>query len=141
MAQPSPIHWWKSMVPWVVRAEKFGATSLIRSDMGRGPFDRSDASERRARAGQEGQLLGGRRPTQDRVAVGEAAEARDDVAVAHGEVVGLLVAQGREQLDAAVLLREVLGVHERHVEEGALRRRQLAIGAARDPVEREAQRL
>src|ERR1700754_870714 len=33
MAQPSPIHWWKSMVPWVVLAVKFGASELIRRDM------------------------------------------------------------------------------------------------------------
>src|ERR1700733_12846076 len=30
MAQPSPIHSWKWMVPWVVSAVKSGATSLMR---------------------------------------------------------------------------------------------------------------
>ena len=33
MAQPSPIHSWKWIVPWVVSAVKSGATSLMRSDM------------------------------------------------------------------------------------------------------------
>ena len=33
MAQPSPIHWWKLISPWVVSAVKFGASSLIRNDM------------------------------------------------------------------------------------------------------------
>src|SRR5579884_3869236 len=33
MAQLSPIHSWKRMVPWVVSAVKSGATSLIRSDI------------------------------------------------------------------------------------------------------------
>src|SRR6266576_3799249 len=32
MAQPSPIHSWKRMVPWVVSAVKSGAVSLMRKD-------------------------------------------------------------------------------------------------------------
>src|SRR6185369_14397027 len=34
IAQPFPIHSWKLIVPWVVSAVKFGASSLMRSDMG-----------------------------------------------------------------------------------------------------------
>src|SRR5690625_3058102 len=33
MAQPSPIHSWKLIVPWVVSAVKSGATELIRNVM------------------------------------------------------------------------------------------------------------
>jgi hypothetical protein len=33
MAQPSPIQVWKSIVPWVVSAVKFGASALILSDI------------------------------------------------------------------------------------------------------------
>src|SRR5262245_48674585 len=33
IAQPFPIHSWNVMVPWVVSAVKFGASSLMRSDM------------------------------------------------------------------------------------------------------------
>src|ERR1700761_1331980 len=32
MAQPSPIHWGKSILPWVVSAVKLGATELMRID-------------------------------------------------------------------------------------------------------------
>src|SRR5258708_38054253 len=34
MAHWLPIHWWKSMVPWVVCAVKLGASSPIRKDIG-----------------------------------------------------------------------------------------------------------
>src|SRR6185436_5782168 len=34
IAQPFPIHSWKLIVPWVVSAVKFGASSLMRSNMG-----------------------------------------------------------------------------------------------------------
>src|SRR6266478_3921691 len=33
MAHWLPIHWWKSIGPWVVCAVKLGASSLIRNDM------------------------------------------------------------------------------------------------------------
>jgi len=33
IAQLSPIHWWKSIAPWVVWAVKFGASALILSDL------------------------------------------------------------------------------------------------------------
>src|SRR5260221_1994196 len=33
MAQPSPIHLWKSIEPWVVSAVEVGASSFIRRDM------------------------------------------------------------------------------------------------------------
>src|ERR1022692_969126 len=39
-AHPSPIHWWKWMVPWVVSAVKSGAVSLIRRDIGLYSSDR-----------------------------------------------------------------------------------------------------
>src|SRR5687767_12590394 len=35
MAQPLPIQSWKSTLPWVVSAVKFGASLLMRSDMAR----------------------------------------------------------------------------------------------------------
>jgi hypothetical protein len=35
MAQPSPIHWWKSIVPCVVSIVKLGASELMRKDIDR----------------------------------------------------------------------------------------------------------
>jgi hypothetical protein len=80
-------------------------------------------------------FFGGRGAAEDLVTVREAAEARDHAAVAvriveHVVEAGVFGGQRREQLDGALLHEGVLGVLERHVDEGALQRRQFLVGAA-----------
>jgi hypothetical protein len=57
-------------------------------------------------------LFGAHGSTEDRVAVGEAAEAQNDVAVMLG-VTEIVVADGSGELDGAVLVRDALGVRKR----------------------------
>src|SRR5690606_35846771 len=111
-------------------------------------------SERGARLGEEHALLLAGVAAEDRVPVREAAEARDDVPVLHREAQGGLevLAErplpdlGREIVDEALeaphallLVRELLAVHERHVEEDPLDDGQvsLELGGERTLDERE----
>src|SRR4029453_4542837 len=77
-------------------------------------------SERAARLFQEFDLLCRRHAAEDGVAMREAAEAFDDVAVGNRIARQLGVAQPGHQLDAARLLRTVLAVLERQVEKQTL---------------------
>lgn len=79
--------------------------------------------------------------------MGEAAEASDDVPVAHrvvaeaahgaGDALGRVVGQPLEERDAALLQGQVFGVLERHVEEHALDAQQLGLVAPLDGLERD----
>ena len=68
---------------------------------------------------EEGLFLRGRRAAEAGVAVREAAEAGDDVAVNNGVVEPLRVAERLEQGEGPLLIVHVLGVLEGQVEEGA----------------------
>ncbi len=93
------------------------------------------ASETGARLRQVFLLRGRARPTERGVAVGEAAELVDDIAVAVGVIDGQFaqrLAEGFEQADRLVLGRQVLGMFERQIDEAALGRMQGQIVTAGD---------
>src|SRR6185437_4482330 len=79
------------------------------------------------------------RLAEDGVAVREAAEPLDDVAVVLGVTELMIVAKLGEQQHRAVLILELLAVHERHVEELAFIRRLLLVETAIDSSLRDCQ--
>src|SRR5712691_7536288 len=107
------------------------------------------ASQSRARRLHERDLLRRRDPTEDRVAVREAAEAFDDLdvgpavaaeATALGVAIAAITGQALGQHPRAALVGEVFAVVERHVEELAPRRRERGIEAAGQRPVRDAAR-
>src|SRR5690606_1178289 len=72
------------------------------------------------------ELLGRALAAQDRVAMREAAEAADDVAMVHGPL-GVAVATSPDQCDRTLLLGEILCVLERQVAEPPEFRRELPV--------------
>ncbi len=74
-------------------------------------------SEAGARLLQEFDLLGGRCTPEHLVAVGKAAESGDDVAMLFHEVERIFQAERTVKLDAALLVGDRFGMHERQIEE------------------------
>src|ERR1041384_3486266 len=105
---------------------------------GRDP-DPARRLKRRSRLLEELDLLGGGFSAESGVAVRKAAEARDDLVVA-SRAFDVLPVGGVKQGKRAPLRREVLRVHERQVDKGALNRREQAVKLPRDRSSRRGER-
>src|SRR5712691_10155244 len=81
---------------------------------------------------EEGLLLRAGGAAQHRIAVREAAEAADDLGVLLGVFEEFVIAISARQFDAALLIRQMLRMHERQIEKLALAVRDLAVEPAGD---------
>src|SRR5688572_30621829 len=117
-----------------------GAARQVHEARLHGVRRRRDRLKARARLPEEIDLLGRAGTPEDRVAVGKAPEALDDVAMR--ERVGISVrgfregAQRLNELAGAQLIRQRLAVLERQIDEQALHRQQLAVVCLRQRMAR-----
>src|SRR5437660_12643100 len=81
---------------------------------------------------EEGLLFGHSRAAEHCVAVREPAEAANDAGMLAGILEQILVAERAAERHAPLLVRQVLGMHERQIEELPFRHRTLPVEAARD---------